>query len=46
MMAGAITTLAALCIVLVRVFDVPDYGVLVVAGIGVCGLGFLRRLTR
>jgi hypothetical protein len=45
-MAGAIITLAALCIVLVRVFDVPDYGVLVVAGIGVCVLGFLRRLTR
>jgi hypothetical protein len=46
MMAGASVTLAGLCIVLVRVFEVPDYGVLVVIGIGIFVLGLLRRVTR
>jgi hypothetical protein len=46
MMAGTICAFAGICIVLVRVFELPDYGVLLVVGIGVLGLGLIRRLAR
>src|SRR6185436_4970313 len=45
MMAGALIAFAGFCIVLVRVFEVPDYGVLLVVGIGLFALGVVRRLT-
>jgi len=45
MMAGAMIAFAGFCIVLVKVFNVPDYGVLVVVGIGMFGLGLIRRFT-
>jgi hypothetical protein len=45
MMAGAIIAFAGLCIILVKVFHVPDYGVLVVVGLGLFALGVIRRLT-
>jgi hypothetical protein len=45
MLAGAIVTFSGLCIVLVRVFGVPDWGVLLVAGVGLIVLGLIRRFT-
>ena len=45
MMAGALIAFAGFCIVLVRVFDVPDYWVLLGVGIGMFALGVVRRLT-
>ncbi len=45
MMAGALIAFAGFCIVLVRVFDVPDYWVLLGVGLGMFGLGVVRRLT-
>jgi hypothetical protein len=45
MMAGALIAFAGFCIVLVRVFDVPDYWVLLGVGIGLFALGVVRRLT-
>jgi hypothetical protein len=45
MMAGALIAFAGFCIVLVRVFEVPDYGVLLVVGVGLFALGVVRRLT-
>src|SRR5439155_18316478 len=45
MMAGALIALAGFCIVLVRVFDVPDYWVVLCVWIGMFSLGVVRRLT-
>jgi uncharacterized membrane protein len=45
MLAGAIVTFSGLCIVLVRVFDVPDWGVLLATGVGLIVLGLIRRFT-
>jgi hypothetical protein len=45
MMAGTMVAFAGVCIVLVRVFEIPDYGVLFVVGFGILLLGILRRLT-
>jgi len=45
MMAGAIVAFSGLCIVLVKVFQVPDYGVLLVVGLGLFALGLIRRFT-
>ena len=45
MMAGALIAFAGFCIVLVRVFDVPDYWVLLGVGVGMFALGVVRRLT-
>jgi len=45
MMAGLIIAFIGLCIVLVRVFGVPDWGVLLVAGVGLIVLGLIRRFT-
>ena len=45
MMAGALIAFAGFCIVLVRVFEVPDYGVLLAVGVGLFALGVVRRLT-
>ena len=45
MLAGAIVAFAGLCIVLVKVFRIPDYGVLLVVGLGLFALGLLRRFT-
>jgi len=45
MLAGSIVTFSGLCIVLVRVFGVPDWGVLLVAGVGLTVLGLIRRFT-
>jgi hypothetical protein len=45
MLAGAIVAFSGLCIVLVRVFGVPDWGVLLVAGAGLIVLGLVRRFT-
>ena len=45
MLAGAIVTFSGMCIVLVRVFGVPDWGVLLVVGLGLLGLGLIRRFT-
>ena len=39
MLAGAIVAFSGVCIVLVRVFGVPDWGVLLVVGLGLLGLG-------
>jgi hypothetical protein len=46
MMAGAIIAFAGLCIVLVDRLGVPPYAVLLVVGLGLFGLGVVRRLTR
>ena len=45
MMAGALIAFAGVCIILVEVFKVPPYVVLVVVGLGLFGLGVIRRLT-
>jgi hypothetical protein len=45
MLAGAIVAFSGLCIVLVRVFDVPDWGVLLATGVGLIVLGLVRRFT-
>jgi hypothetical protein len=45
MLAGAIVTFSGLCIVLVRVFDVPDWGVLLATGVGLIVLGLVRRFA-
>jgi hypothetical protein len=45
MMAGALIVFAGVCIILVEVFKVPPYVVLVVVGLGLFGLGVIRRLT-
>ena len=45
MLAGSIVTFSGLCIVLVRIFGVPDWGVLLVAGVGLIVLGLIRRFT-
>jgi hypothetical protein len=45
LLAGSIVTFSGLCIVLVRVFGVPDWGVLLVAGVGLIVLGLIRRFT-
>jgi len=45
MIAGALIAFAGFCIVLVRVFDVPDYWVLLGVGLGIFALGVVRRLT-
>ena len=44
-LAGAIVAFSGLSIVLVKVFDVPDYGVLLAVGIGLIALGLVRRFT-
>ncbi len=46
MMVGAIIAFAGLCIVLVKVFRVPDYVILLSVGIGLFALGLIRRQTR
>jgi hypothetical protein len=45
MMAGSLIAFAGFCIVLVEKFQVPPYGVLLVVGVGLFGLGVVRRLT-
>jgi hypothetical protein len=45
MMAGSLIAFAGFCIVLVEKFQVPPYGVLLVVGLGLFGLGVVRRLT-
>ena len=43
MLAGAMVAFSGLCIVLVKVFGVPEYGVLLAVGIGLIALGLVRR---
>jgi hypothetical protein len=45
MMAGALIAFSGVCIILVEVFKVPPYVVLVVVGVGLFGLGVIRRMT-
>ena len=45
MLAGAMVAFSGLCIVLVKVFGVPEYGVLLAVGIGLIALGLVRRFT-
>jgi len=45
MMAGAIIAFAGFCIVLVDRWGVPPYAVLLSVGLGLFGLGVVRRLT-
>jgi hypothetical protein len=45
LLAGSIVTFSGVCIVLVRVFGVPDWGVLLAAGVGLIVLGLVRRFT-
>jgi len=45
MVAGAMVAFSGLCIVLVKVFGVPEYGVLLAVGIGLIALGLVRRFT-
>ena len=45
MMAGAIIAFAGLCIVLVEKLHVEPYAVLLLVGLGLFGLGIIRRLT-
>ena len=45
MMAGAIIAFAGFCIVLVDRLGVPPYAVLLSVGVGLFGLGIIRRLT-
>lgn len=44
-MAGVIVTFIGLCIVLVRVFRVPEYWVPLMVGVGLFFLGLIRWLT-
>jgi hypothetical protein len=43
--AGAIVTLIGLCVVLIKVFRVPEYWVPLMVGVGLLLLGLIRRLT-
>ena len=45
MTAGAIVTVVGVCIVLIRVFHVPDYWVPLMVGVGLFLLGFVRWMT-
>lgn len=45
MLAGLIVAFIGLCIVLVRVLDVPRYWVPFMVGVGIFLLGFVRWLT-
>jgi len=45
MMAGAIIAFSGFCIVLVDRWGVPPYAVLLSVGLGIFGLGVIRRLT-
>jgi hypothetical protein len=45
MMAGLIVAFIGLCIVLVRVLQVPQYWVPLMVGVGIFLLGFVRWLT-
>jgi hypothetical protein len=45
MIAGAIVTIVGVCIVLIRVFRVPDYWVPLMVGVGLFLLGLIRWLT-
>jgi hypothetical protein len=45
LLAGTIVAFSGLCIVLVEVFRVPPWGVLLVVGFGLIGLGLIRRYT-
>lgn len=45
MMAGVIVTFIGLCIVMVRVFRVPEYWVPLMVGVGLFILGLIRWLT-
>jgi hypothetical protein len=43
--AGTIVSFAGLCIVLVRVWHVPEYWVPLMVGLGILLMGLVRRLT-
>jgi len=45
MIMGAIIAFAGVCIVLVKVFRVPDYAILLAVGMGLFALGVIRRYT-
>jgi hypothetical protein len=45
MTAGAIVTFVGLCIVLIRVLQVPEYWVPLMVGVGLFLLGVFRWLT-
>ncbi len=45
MMAGLIVTFIGLCIVLIRLLQVPQYWVPLMVGIGIFLLGLVRWLT-
>jgi hypothetical protein len=45
MTAGAIVTFVGLCIILIRVLQVPAYWVPLMVGVGLFLVGFIRRLT-
>jgi hypothetical protein len=45
MLVGALIAFSGLCILMIKVFKVPDYVVLLVVGIGLIVLGLVRRLT-
>lgn len=45
MMAGAIVTFVGLCIVLIRVLQVPQYWAPLMVGVGLFLLGLVRWLT-
>jgi hypothetical protein len=43
--AGTIVSFVGLCIVLVRVWHVPEYWVPLMVGLGILLMGLVRRLT-
>ena len=45
MIVGAIVAFSGLCIVLVEELHVKPYTVLLLVGLGLLGLGIIRRLT-
>jgi mannose/fructose/N-acetylgalactosamine-specific phosphotransferase system component IIC len=43
--AGTIVTVVGLCIVLIKVFQVPEYWVPLMVGLGLLAMGLVRRAT-
>lgn len=43
--AGTIVSFVGLCIVLVKLFHVPEYWVPLLVGLGILLMGLVRRLT-
>jgi hypothetical protein len=43
--AGAIVTFVGVCIVLIKVFRVPEYWIPLMVGLGLLLAGFIRRVS-